>query len=320
MELTVQHINTAITQQEAEKIIDYARAAKSENTVRGYVGDMKRFISWCKERNLEYLPAETDTAIRFIVDMADTMKVSTLERYISSINVIHKSKGYPRPARIGEMPFKDIWAGIVRRKGRWIVKKEALLIEDLRKICSVIPNDLAGTRDKAIILFGFASACRRSELEAAKVEHIQFTDEGIKFRLPRSKWDQQGYGMTKGIGYGDNEATCPVIAIKNWLERSGIEEGSLFRGVDRHCNIRKKGITAHSISLIIKKRIENVGMDSSKYGAHSLRSGFCTQAARAGVPEYLIMRHTGHQSLKTMRGYIQAGEIFTETPTTKIGL
>lgn len=320
MQLQEISYNTDISIQEAEKISAYARAAKSESTKRAYLADVKRFMSWCEDKGLESLPAQPETVVRFIVDMADDLKITTLSRYLSSINVVHRSHGYPRPARMGEPPLVDVWQGIVRTKGRTKDKKHPLLIEDIRLIIDSLPDGIKGVRDKALILWGFATASRRSELFQALAGHVTYSAEGAKFFIPRSKRDQEGIGFTKGVLFGENPKTCPVRALKNWTGSAGIESGHLFRAIDRHGNIKAAGINGRSINRIIKESCTLAGLNADLYGAHSLRSGFCTQAARVGIPELQIMRHTGHKSASAVRDYIIQGEVFSESPTGSIGL
>ena len=65
-------------------------------------------------------------------------------------------------------------------------------------------------------------------------------------------------------------------------------------------------------------------MDSLKavpdYSGHSLRAGFVTTAARAGVPEHLIMEQTGHKKSDTLKKYIRESNKWGNSAATKIGL
>lgn len=54
--------------------------------------------------------------------------------------------------------------------------------------------------------------------------------------------------------------------------------------------------------------------------AHSLRSGFITSAARAGVAERDIQNQSGHRSLPVLRGYIRRGSLFIDNAAAKVGL
>ena len=46
---------------------------------------------------------------------------------------------------------------------------------------------------------------------------------------------------------------------------------------------------------LFSKRLKEIGLDTSLYGLHSLRSGGTTEAATWGIPERLIQRHGGWQ-------------------------
>ena len=79
------------------------------------------------------------------------------------------------------------------------------------------PDSLLGRRNRALILLGFDSACRRSELEALDVEDITFTHDGIVLTLRRSKTDQDGAGRQIGIPYRSN----PTMPCKTGSRRPG---------------------------------------------------------------------------------------------------
>jgi integrase len=57
---------------------------------------------------------------------------------------------------------------------------------------------LAGARDRALFLVGFAGAMRRSELVALDVEHVTWTSDGMKLLIVRSKTDAEGEGEGEG--------------------------------------------------------------------------------------------------------------------------
>ena len=59
-------------------------------------------------------------------------------------------------------------------------------------------------------------------------------------------------------------------------------------------------------------------MDESKYGGHSLRSGFATSAAESGAEERNIMAMTGHKTTQMVRRYIQEANLFKNNALNKI--
>ena len=123
--------------------------------------------------------------------------------------------------------------------------------------------------------------------------------------MRRAKTDQEGQGLTKVIPRLADQALCPVTALQGWLEASGIQSGAVFRQIDRWGQVRQRRLTPQSVALIIKSAAKRAGLESRQFAGHSLRSGFITEAAQAGVLSRDIMAQTGHQSEAVMRDYIQ---------------
>ncbi len=184
---------------------------------------------------------------------------------------------------------------------------------------SALPDSLLGTRDRALLLVGFAGAFRRSELCALRMSDLSFTQDGLTVTIRRSKTDQEGQGRKVGIPFGSNARTCPVVALQVWIEASGIERGRVFRSVTRHGKVNGK-LGSQSVALVVKRSAEAVGLDPANLAGHSLRSGFATSAAAAGATERSIMKQTGHRSLPALRGYIRDGSLFRENAAALVGL
>ena len=199
--------------------------------------------------------------------------------------------------------------GIKRVKGSHQKSKKPILINELKSIVNVIDkeeNEKIRIKNRALILLGFAGGFRRSELVAIQFEDIDFVPEGVKIFIKRSKTDQSGEGMTKGIPYFSNSDYCPVISLKNWLEKSEIKSGKIF------------DISDKSVALTIKKYTAIAGLDSNKYSGHSLRSGFATSAAELGAEERSIMAMTGHKTSQMVRRYIQEANLFKNNALKRI--
>jgi integrase len=181
-------------------------------------------------------------------------------------------------------------------------------------------TDSAGCRDRALLLLGFAGALRRSELVGLDVADITEGTDGLTVLLRRSKTDQEGAGRTVGVPYGSNPVTCPVRAWRAWLEVSGIEEGPVFRSVDRHGRIGVTRLTAQAVALVLKRHAAGAGLDPGDVAGHSLRAGLATSAAEAGVPERVIAATTGHRGTAMLRRYIREGSLFRENAASAVGL
>lgn len=316
---------------DAAKAQDFARRARAENTKRAYRADWFDFVTWCELRGLTPLPATPETVAVYVssratpTDDAPALSLATLRRRLSAISQAHRAAGHATPAKTSDEPLHSVWSGIARTKTRRKKKAAPVLIEDLRAILAALPMDdgeltLAARRDRALLLVGWAGALRRSEVAALTVDDVQIGPDGLVLRIARGKTDQEGEGLVKGIPHGEHPATCPIRALQAWLRVAGIEDGPLFRSIDRHGNVGRRALSTDGVHRIIKRACGRVGLDTALYSGHSLRAGFITQAARAGKPERIIMRHSGHKDLKTLREYIREGGLFQENAVSGIGL
>ena len=149
-------------------------------------------------------------------------------------------------------------------------------------------------------------------------EDLEFVEEGVKIALKRSKTDQFGEGMIKGLPYFPNETYCPVMNLKNWLKISKIKTGPIFRRFTKGSSLTKHRLTDQSVVLIIKDCLRIAGIENHNFSGHSLRSGFATVAADSGADERSIMAMTGHKSSQMVRRYIREANIFKNNALNKI--
>jgi site-specific recombinase XerD len=173
------------------------------------------------------------------------------------------------------------------------------------------PDGLKGLRDRALLLFGFAGAFRRSELVALDVADLEETEDGFKVTIRRSKTDQEGHGVTIAIARGIT-ACCPVKGIKAWLQAAGISEGPLFRPVAKGGRLGTKRLTDQSVCSIVKAYAERIGLKAADFGAHSLRAGFLTSAARRGASVFKMRDVSRHKSMDVLQAYVRDAELFKD--------
>lgn len=302
----------------ASKAHDYIAQAKATNTVKAYRSDWQDFTLWCESNRVNSLPACPDTVAIYLAHLADTAKVSTLQRRVSAISQAHQAAGYPSPTC--SMEVRAVMAGIKRERGSAQTGKAPVLTDDIRLMVSTLKDNLIGVRDHALLLLGFAGAFRRSELVSLDVEDLVISREGITVNIRKSKTDQEGNGRKIGIPYGSNPDTCPVRSVMVWLELSEITTGPLFRSIDRHGNLQQGRLSDKAVALVVKRAAKAAGLDDSKYSGHSLRAGLATSAAMNGVSERAIMNQTGHRSVNMVRKYIREGSLFRENAAAGIGL
>lgn len=295
----------------------YVRASKAANTVKAYRSDWDAFSSWCDQHGVSALPAAPQTLAVYLAEGARVYRPSTLARRCSSIAVAHEMAGHDSPTR--HVLVRGVMSGIRRTLGTASEQKAPILTADLRRMVAALPDTIAGVRDRALLLLGFAGAFRRSELVALDTDNLDDRSDGLVVTISRSKTDQEGEGRIVGIPYGSDPQTCPVRAVRAWLEHSGIDRGPVFRPV-RHHRVLATRLTDRSVALIVKRVCKTAGFDPMAYAGHSLRAGLATSAAAAGVSERSIMAQTGHRSLPTVRKYIRSGGVFRDNAAAAVGL
>lgn len=300
----------------------YVEAGMAENTRRAYGADWRDFESWCASVGTSPLPAEAATLALYLTARAPELAVSTLARRLAAIRRAHRAAAKPLPE---SEALRAIWAGIQHKHGRPPDKKQALVTEDLRAVVRKCPDTLAGVRDRALLLVGFAAALRRSELAAIGIGsnstqvRVFFVRGGLELHITRSKADQLGEGAVVGIPFGKTKL-CPVAALKAWLAASQICDGPVFRSIDRHGRLGATAITPAAVAGIVKRACERAGLDPDVFGGHSLRSGLITSAAANDVAPDVIMRQSRHAKFETMAGYIRDADRFKRNAAGRVGL
>lgn len=311
---------------------EYAEAARATNTVRAYDSDVEDFSTYCRVElgGARTLPADPETVALYITDMARDrgLKVSTIERRLASISARHKREGFSSPTE--QRLVREVMKGVRRKQGSSQKQAAPLTIGTLRRVLSAMrerdPETGSGKpavlRDRALLLLGFAGSFRRDELSTLRASDLEFFEgQGLVVLLRSSKTDTAGEGEAVGIPYGKHEATCPVTNLERWLYFSGrTGEEPLFCQIDRHGNIKSGGLSGDGINGVVKRRVQEAGLDSDKYSGHSLRAGLPTSASEAKVGMEAWMPHTRHRSVAVAMRYARRGTLFTNNPTSQVGL
>lgn len=301
-----------------EQTQKYVNNAKSDNTIKSYRSDWRHFVEWCEKFGLPSRPTDEETYALYLSSLAlEGKKASTIQRRISAITQAHTLVGFDSPTTTR---IKTVWAGIRRMHGAVETGKLPITIDTLKEMINVLPDKLIGVRDRALLLIGFSGAFRRSELVNLDVKDIEISREGLTIKVRKSKTDQEGRGEVIGVPYGSKEETCPVKAYLSWLDASNVQLGPIFRSINRHGQVSDKRLSDRAVALIVKRYIELIGLDDSKYAGHSLRSGLATTAAMLGKSERSIMNQTRHRSEAMVRKYIRMGSLFKENAAANIGL
>ncbi len=305
-----------------DETLENLKSSKANNTLRAYKSDFRDFSAFCAKHGFKSMPTEPKVVSLYLTHLSANSKISTLRRRLVSIGVVHRIKGHyldtKHPAIVENL------MGIKRKKGSIQTGKKPILINHLKQIINVIDEQkiekIKKLRNKTLILIGFSGGFRRTELISIDHEDIDFVEEGVKITVRRSKTDQFGEGMIKGLPYFSNEKYCPVLNLKNWLTLSKIKTGPIFRRFAKGSILTGHRLTDQSVVLIIKDCLKLAGIENQNFSGHSLRSGFATVAAESGADERSIMTMTGHKTTQMVRRYIREANIFKNNALNKIKL
>ena len=190
-----------------EETLENLKSSKANNTLRAYKSDFRDFGSFCAKHGFNSMPTEPKIVSLYITHLSSSTKISTLRRRLVSIGVVHKLKGHyldtKHPVIIENL------MGIKRKKGSIQTGKKPILINHLKQIINVIDEQkiekIKKLRNRTLILIGFGGGFRRTELISIDYEDLDFVEEGLKITLRRSKTDQFGEGLIKGLPYFTNE-------------------------------------------------------------------------------------------------------------------
>ena len=247
---------------------------------RGYQSDWRHFVEWAQGLGVCPLPAAPETVASYIAECAGYLKAGSIQRRLNAIAEAHKAVGLESPTSAGMV--RNTLKGIKRTIGTAATQKAPTLTNDIRTMVDATDAGLIGSRDRALILLGFAGAFRRSELVELDATDCVFSKDGLTITLRRSKTDQVGAGRKIGIPYGSNPETCPVRALQSWIEQADVTGGPVFRSINRHGHVHAGRLSGIDVARIVKKLVTRAGLDPAKYAGHSLRAGHATSAAIAG--------------------------------------
>lgn len=319
---------------------DILIAGESENTRRTYRSALRYWCAWAMARYGKplALPVPVPVVVQFIVDHTGRLKagelvielptavdeqlveagfkaaigplkMATITNRLYVLSKLHQLRRQPNPCEDAEVRHLISRAKrAAAKRGETPRKKTAATREPLEAMLATCDDSLEGVRDRALLLFAWASGGRRrSEVSAATMDQLRkMSDETYLFRLDRSKTNQTG--NHSGTMRPDKPLRgVAASAIADWLSRSGITEGPIFRRLwkDRV----GPALSPSSVAAIVKRRAAEAGVERD-WAGHSLRSGFITEAGRRKVPLGDIMAMTEHRQAATVMGYYRTGELF----------
>jgi integrase len=310
-----------LTETDATRIAAAMTAAITESTRMVYGHTWRRWERWCAGRAIKPLPAAPAAVCAYLTERAaEGASASVVDTSCSPISYVHRSSGLDDP--IVCEAVRQVRRGLRRTLGTAPQRQARPLgLDEIRRIVTPIDRTTAkGMRDVALILVGFASALRRSELTALTLADVETKPAGVRLHVRRSKTDPEGHGQVVGVAHGQHALTDPVAALAAWSAARGLGPGPLFVSL-RNKVLTDEPISGEAVARMLRTRARAAGMSTERITGHSLRAGHATTAAAAGVPLDRIALQTRHKRLSTLIDrYIRPAQALEATSSKDLGL
>lgn len=247
--------------------------APTPETARLYAADWRDFLVWCRTARATSLPASPATLGAYLLAIAPSLSRGALGRRRAAIAAMHRQQGLSVPA------LDNAARAAVRRAARSILPRRsesAFSPASLRQVAARCPRDLAGLRDRALLLLAAATGSRASRqrnepaamdchasadrdvaraiLLHVDAEHVRFTDAGVTLQL-KTRPDEAEPSRKLVLPRASQGApSCPVQALEDWLRLSDTVFGPAFRKIDRWGNIEHARLGADAWRRILARR------------------------------------------------------------------
>lgn len=326
---------TGLSTVTARAVDELLREGDSANTLASYRSALRYWAAWFRLRYGQdlRLPVAPGVVLQFVVDHAQRssasglahelppaidealvkacfkgkpgpMALNTLVHRIAVLSKAHRLKGLENPCespQVRELLSKTRRA--YGKRGALPQKKDALTREPLLAMLQTCDDSLKGLRDRALLLFAWSTGGRRrSEVASAQMHQLRRNGPGsYTFVLAYSKTNQAG--LDRPENYKPVEGSAGA-ALQAWLAAAAIEVGPIFRQVKKGGSVGE-GLSPAAVRDIVRARARLAGLPDV-FSAHSLRSGFVTEAAQQKIPLPETMAMTGHRSVASVLGYFRA--------------
>ncbi|MCC6545893.1 site-specific integrase [Candidatus Sumerlaeota bacterium] len=297
----------------------------SASTLRAYQSDWADWEEYCHSRGVNSLPAEPMAVAGYLSALAEgnwrrRLRLATIERRRAAISHIHRESGHADPC--ADPRVARVLSGIRRQLTVSKERKSPVRAADLKRMVAKLADDPRSLRDKALLLVGFATGCRRSELVALQVADVRRHRDGLIVEVRRSKTDQFGEGLIKLVRMGKDSATCPVRALQKWLTKAGITAGPIFREITNALVVKEMAMSERGVARAVQRAALAAGMNPKLFAGHSLRAGYVTEADARGAKTTDIMAQTGHRNVQMIAVYTRYNldEKFEKSSALDLGL
>lgn len=271
------------------RAVELIDASHAPSTVEAYRLDMADWAAWAEPLGLATWPIEVGALAAYIGHLEQAGRsVSTISRRCAAISRLHRDHNVVSPTI--DPTIHRLLKGLRNEHAGRKSPKKAFTPDLVR---AFILDESTSPRDRALIAVGFVTGLRRAELTALEWSDLSECEStaGLILHIRRSKTDSTGIGAYVAVPRATGPA-CPVRLLLKWRENSPD-------------SVRIFPISPSTVLRVAKRIATLAGLDPALYGAHSLRAGLCTTAARAGVSLAESMQASRHKSADVAASYVR---------------
>ena len=234
----------------------FADVAYRSSTLNAYRGDLQIYLDWCAAVGHTAIPAEAEIVAKFVLSAGD-VAASTLKRRVAVISRVSALAGAPIVS--GNYAIDAAIKAAGRPPGS---RRQRMSLRQVTLMAHNCANDVAGARDRALLLVAFWGELRRAEIAGLDVGDLDVGAE--EMRVVARGATLSGYDRVVCLARRPDPLLCAIEAVAIWLQRSGITDGPLFRKVGRGQVVGSARLSAGGVRQVLGRRLAELGSDRRK--------------------------------------------------------
>ncbi|MEG3639566.1 tyrosine-type recombinase/integrase [Magnetococcus sp. PR-3] len=269
--------------------------ACTNRTHKARRSDTKRFAQWCHQRGEMALPATPATVSGYIEEMIQNKALATVRRYVSSISTLHTVVNVSNPAQdplVKESLRKAADQCEQPGKGTRPITRNMV-----QRMVFSTQGSLRDLRDVAMLMVAYDTLFRRTEMVALDVRGFHFGRDGFA-TITYRRDEKETLPTTRCL------APDTVRAVEKWMQASMIDEGAIFRSMDRAGLVGGR-LSDRGLVRAFKRLARQAGLDPEGISGLSCRVGAARDMMKEGFRVKEVMEAGGWRSPVMVSRYRQ---------------